>query len=106
MNDSDKNTFRGKLGSSRLLKYSLIIITVLACLWLISTGIITFLTIKAMSIGVDENIRNMIEVISEYIKIDVSAAIGTIATAVVARYGIREATANIKGKDYNSPDSD
>lgn len=97
---------KGRLGTSRLLKYSLIIIFVLAILWLISTGIITILTLKAMEVGVSDSVMTMVEIISEYLKIDVAAAIGTIATAVVARYGIREATANIKGRDYNSPDSD
>lgn len=99
-------SLRGKIRTSRLLKYSLIIIFLLACLWLISTLIITYLTSRAMEVGVDENVRNMIEVISEFIKIDVSGAIGTIATAIIARYGLREVSANIKGKDYNSEDSD
>ena len=91
-----------KLGSSRILKYTLLIIALLGSLWLISTGIITFLTIKAMDVGVDENVVHMVETVCNFIKIDVSTAIGTIATAVVARYGIREATANISKKDYNS----
>lgn len=104
--NTSKPFVKGRLGSSRLLKYSLIIIFVLAILWLISTGIITILTLKAMEVGVSDNVMTMVEIISEYLKIDVAAAIGTIATAVVARYGIREATANIKGRDYNSPDSD
>lgn len=97
---------RGKIKTSRLLKYSLIIVFMLAFLWLISTSIISYLTIKSMEVGVDENVRNMIEIVCSYIKIDVSAAIGTITTAVIARYGLREISANISKKDYNSEDSD
>lgn len=96
---------KGKIFSSRLLKYSLIIIFILAILWLISTFIISFLTIKSMEVGVDSNVVHMIETISEFIKIDVSGVIGTIATAVIARYGLREVSANIAKKDYNSKDS-
>lgn len=90
-----------KLLSSRILKYTMIIIMTLAILWLISTSIITILTIKAMEVGVDENVRNMVETVSNLLKIDISTAIGTIATAVVARYGLREVSANIAKKDYN-----
>ena len=91
-----------KLKTSRILKYTLIVIVTLTILWLISTSIITFLTCKAMEVGIDENVRNMVETVCGFIKIDISGAIGAIATAVVARYGIREATANIAKKDYNT----
>ena len=91
-----------KLRTSRILKYTLIVILTLTILWLISTSVITFLTYEAMKTGVDENVRNMVETVSEFIKIDISGAIGTIATAVVARYGLREVSANIAKKDYNS----
>ena len=91
-----------KLNTSRILKYTLIVIFTLSTLWLISTSVITTLTLKALEIGVDDNVMNMIEVISEYIKMDIAGAIGTIATAVIARYGLREVSANIAKKDYNS----
>lgn len=91
-----------KLNTSRILKYTLIVIFTLSILWLISTSVITTLTLRALEIGVDDNVMNMIEVISEYIKMDVAGAIGTIATAVIARYGLREVSANIAKKDYNS----
>ena len=91
-----------KLNTSRILKYTLIVIFTLSILWLISTSVITTLTLKALEVGVDDNVMNMIEVISEYIKMDIAGAIGTIATAVIARYGLREVSANIAKKDYNS----
>lgn len=91
-----------KLNTSRILKYTLIVIFTLSILWLISTSVITTLTLRALEIGVDDNVMNMIEVISEYIKMDIAGAIGTIATAVIARYGLREVSANIAKKDYNS----
>lgn len=91
-----------KLNTSRILKYTLIVIFTLSILWLISTSVITTLTLRALEVGVDDNVMNMIEVISEYIKMDIAGAIGTIATAVIARYGLREVSANIAKKDYNS----
>jgi len=42
---------------------------------------------------------HFLETYTQFMKIDVAGAIGTIVTAVVARYGLREATKNLRGKE-------
>lgn len=90
-----------KIKDSRILRYSIAMILVLAILYLISTAVIATLTFKAMEVGVSNEMMNMIETVTDYIKIEVAGAIGTIGTAVIARYGLREISANIAKKDYN-----
>lgn len=90
-----------KIKDSRILRYSLGIILILAVLYIISTTVITILTCKAMETGTTADVANMVEIVSNYIKIEVAGAIGTIGTAVIARYGLREVSANIAKKDYN-----
>lgn len=90
-----------KIKDSRILRYSIAMILVLAILYLISTAVIAVLTFRAMEVGVSNEMMNMIETVTDYIKIEVAGAIGTIGTAVIARYGLREISANIAKKDYN-----
>lgn len=90
-----------KIKDSRILRYSIAMILVLAILYLISTAVIAALTFRAMEVGVSNEMMNMIETVTDYIKIEVAGAIGTIGTAVIARYGLREISANIAKKDYN-----
>lgn len=93
------------LTHSKLLKYSLIVICLLVFLYLVSVGVITWLTYTAIQNGSSESTTTLIQTVADYIKIEVAGAIGALSTAVIARYGIREATANLKGgKDYNMPD--
>lgn len=87
---------------SRVTKFGYVVIFLLALLWLISTILITVMTIIAELKGATSEVTTLIETVSGFIKIDVAGAIGTIATAVIARYGIREFSANWKGVKYDS----
>ena len=93
-----KNT---KLTSSRILKYTLIVIFTLSLLYLISTTCIYLLA--TFSLGeITEYQAKLIEKLCDFIHIDVAAAIGTIATAVVARYGLREVASNLSNKSIET----
>ena len=87
---------------SRVTKFGYVVIFLLALLWLISTLLISVMTIIAEMKGATSEVTTLIATVSEFIKIDVAGAIGTIATAVIARYGIREFSANWKGVKYDS----
>ena len=87
---------------SRVTLFGIVVIALLAILWLISTALITVMTILAELRSVSSDTIILVQTVAEFIHIDVAGAIGTIATAVIARYGIREFSANWKGKEYNS----
>lgn len=80
------------------MRFSGLVIIILTSLYVFSTLIITHLTTKAMETGSD---YELVVKIAEFIKIDVSTAIGTIATAVVARYGLREFSSNFNKPSTN-----
>ena len=71
-------------------------------MWVIATILIFTLTITAMKGQATSEITKMVETISTLLDIDVPAAIGTIATSVIVRYGAREVSANLKNKKYDS----
>lgn len=87
------------LKESRIIRVALIGVISLLILWLMSYSLILILIIL-ISKTIDENkIEAYIKII-EIMKIPVAGSIATIVTAVIARYGLREATKNIKGGDH------
>lgn len=103
-NESNRNTPlpRKLFRRSRVTLFGIVVIGLLAVLWLISTALITVMTILAELNTVSSDTIILVQTIAEFIHIDVAGAIGTIATAVIARYGIREFSANWKGKEHDS----
>lgn len=102
MENQSKESTPSKRSHSRVTRFAYVIIFILAGLYLISTGMIFTLTLLAEKYQVTSDISNLVTSVSEFIKIDVAGAIGTIATAVIARYGVREFSANWKGVKYDS----
>ncbi len=84
-----------KLFSSRLIKVALISIMILLGLKLISYGIILWL-IYLTSIDPDLEKVKIYASIIDRLNFSVVSGITTISTALIARYGIREATVNLK----------
>lgn len=103
--ESMRSSGFAKISSSRILKFATLIIFLLSTLYLISTLIISFLTYYSIKQGVSKEVEELLVKISEFIHIDVSAAIGTLATAVVARYGLREITSNLSTKSNSTINS-
>lgn len=96
--ESTKLVTKKRMRDSRLMTFAMIIIFILAFLYLFSTVAIfclTRLTIKEKSA---DEVTQLTEAVANYIHIDVAGAIGTIATAVCARYLARETANNITGK--------
>lgn len=87
---------------SRVIKFSFITVLILAGLYLFSTIMIVILTIVAEIKEASPEMLSYLEKVVDFIHIDVAGAIGTIVTATVARYALRETSANIKGQTYNS----
>lgn len=100
---SEKNmkSPRKSLRDSRLMVFALITILTLAILYVVSTITIALLTSKALEQKSNQDLAILVQTISNYIHIDVAVSIGTIATAVCARYLARETTANITGNEVN-----
>lgn len=92
----------GKIGSSRILKVTLIVVAALIAIWGISTGMIFYLTCLAAKTGVNEGQLALIQSVTELLKVDIVGAITTIVSFCIARYGLRETTANLKGITYNN----
>lgn len=92
----------GKIGSSRILKVTLIVVAVLIAIWGISTGMIFYLTCLAARTNVNEGQLTLIQAVTELLKVDIVGAITTIVSFCIARYGLRETTANLKGIKYNT----
>ena len=90
---------RKRLRDSRLMMFSLIVVSTLAILYLASTVTIALLTSKALECDSNSDLTLLVQTVSNYIHIDVAGAIGTIATAVCARYLARETAANITGNE-------
>lgn len=91
---------------SSVTRFAFTVIIILAILYLLSLILISVLTAISIVEASPENITTLISVISDYIHIDVAGAIGTIATAVIARYGVREFSANWKGKEYKDSETE
>lgn len=92
----------GKIGSSRILKVTLIVVAALIAIWGISTGMIFYLTCLATKTGVNEGQLALIQSVTELLKVDIVGAITTVVSFCIARYGLRETTANLKGITYNN----
>ena len=92
----------GKIGSSRILKVTLIVVAALIAIWGISTGMIFYLTCLAAKTGVSEGQLALIQSVTELLKVDIVGAITTVVSFCIARYGLRETTANLKGITYNN----
>lgn len=92
----------GKIGSSRILKVTLIVVAALIAIWGISTGMIFYLTCLAAKTGVNEGQLALIQSVAELLKVDIVGAITTVVSFCIARYGLRETTANLKGITYNN----
>ena len=92
----------GKIGSSRILKVTLIVVAVLIAIWGISTGMIFYLTCLAARTNVNEGQLTLIQAVTELLKVDIVGAVTTIVSFCIARYGLRETTANLKGIKYNT----
>lgn len=91
-----------KISSSRILRVTLIIVAVLIAIWGISTGMIFYLTCLATKTDINERQLALIQSVVELLKVDVVGAITTIVSFCIARYGLRETTANLKGITYNT----
>ena len=92
----------GKIRSSRILKITLIVVAVLVVIWGISTGMIFYLTCLAAKNNVTEGQLALIQSVAELLKVDIVGAITTVVSFCIARYGLRETTANLKGIKYNT----
>ncbi len=91
-----------KISSSRILRVTLIIVAVLIAIWGISTGMIFYLTCLATRTDINESQLALIQSVVELLKVDIVGAITTIVSFCIARYGLRETTANLKGITYNT----
>ena len=92
----------GKIGSSRILKVTLIVVAALIVIWGISTGMIFYLTCLAAKTDVNEGQLALIQSVTGLLKVDIVGAITTVVSFCIARYGLRETTANLKGITYNN----
>lgn len=92
----------GKIGSSRILKVTLIVVVALIAIWGISTGMIFYLTCLAAKTDVNEEQLALIQSVTGLLKVDIVGAITTVVSFCIARYGLRETTANLKGITYNN----
>ena len=92
----------GKIGSSRILKVTLIVVAALIAIWGVSTGMIFYLTCLAAKTDVNEGQLALIQSVTELLKVDIVGAITTVVSFCIARYGLRETTANLKGITYNN----
>ena len=92
----------GKIGSSRILKVTLIVVVALIAIWGISTGMIFYLTCLAAKTDVNEGQLALIQSVTGLLKVDIVGAITTVVSFCIARYGLRETTANLKGITYNN----
>ena len=92
----------GKIGSSRILKVTLIVVAALIAIWGISTGMIFYLTCLAAKTDVNEGQLALIQSVAGLLKVDIVGAITTVVSFCIARYGLRETTANLKGITYNN----
>ena len=91
-----------KINSSRILKVTLIIVAALIAIWGISTGMIFYLTCLATKTDINERQLALIQSVVELLKVDIVGAITTVVSFCIARYGLRETTANLKGITYNT----
>lgn len=91
-----------KISSSRILKVTLIIVAALIAIWGISAGMIFYLTCLATKTDINERQLALIQSVVELLKVDIVGAITTIVSFCIARYGLRETTANLKGITYNN----
>ena len=91
-----------KISSSRILKVTLIIVAALIAIWGISTGMIFYLTCLATKTDINERQLALIQSVVELLKVDIVGAITTIVSFCIARYGLRETTANLKGITYDT----
>lgn len=87
----------GKIRSSRILKVTLIVVAALIAIWGVSTGMIFYLTCLAAKTDVNEGQLALIQSVAELLKVDIIGAITTVVSFCIARYGLRETTANLKG---------
>ena len=92
----------GKIGSSRILKVTLIVVAALIVIWGISTGMIFYLTCLAAKTDVNEGQLALIQSVTGLLKVEIVGAITTVVSFCIARYGLRETTANLKGITYNN----
>ncbi len=92
----------GKIGSSRILKVTLIVVAALIAIWGISTGMIFYLTCLAAKTDVNEGQLALIQSVTGLLKVDIVGAITTVVSFCIARYGLRETTANLKGITYDN----
>lgn len=91
-----------KISSSRILKVTLIVVAALIAIWGISTGMIFYLTCLAAKTDVNEGQLALIQTVAELLKVDIVGAVTTVVSFCIARYGLRETTANLKGITYNN----
>ena len=91
-----------KISSSRILKVTLIVVAALIAIWGISTGMIFYLTCLAAKTDINERQLALIQSVVELLKVDIVGAITTVVSFCIARYGLRETTANLKGITYNT----
>lgn len=91
-----------KISSSRILKVTLIVVAALIAIWGISTGMIFYLTCLATKTDINERQLALIQSVVELLKVDIVGAITTVVSFCIARYGLRETTANLKGITYNN----
>ena len=91
-----------KISSSRILKVTLIVVAALIAIWSISTGMIFYLTCLAAKTDVNEGQLALIQTVAELLKVDIVGAVTTVVSFCIARYGLRETTANLKGITYNN----
>lgn len=85
-----------KLGTSRIIKFALIGIGILLFLRMVSFGLTSWLIVlvKDLDYGEQFKVDAYLRIV-DLLTVPVSGAIATIITAVIARYGLREASGNV-----------
>lgn len=90
-----------RMTSSRVIKFSFIVIMILCFLYLLSMVAIFILSQQALHEGITEYQAELIAKIADYLHIDVATQIASIASLCVARYGLREFSSNWKNSEYS-----
>lgn len=87
-----------KISSSRILKFALIVISIITILYLVSLSAIYLLSVKSLAEGITNEQIDLIEKVAEFLRISPETTIVTLSTAVIARYLARESIVSWKGK--------
>lgn len=95
MKPFDFKSTTNKLKASRIIKFALMSILAIMLIKGIAYGISFWILLTLKNSGFGEGSETIILKILEVLDVQAVPAIGTISTAVIARYAFRESTGNI-----------